>query len=91
LTPWAPCTIVWEPSAAAALDALAKRDPRFAERLHTALGEYALTGHGDVRPLHGQPGLRLRIGDWRVIFELNTARREVAILALAPRRDVYRS
>jgi mRNA-degrading endonuclease RelE of RelBE toxin-antitoxin system len=35
--------------------------------------------------------LRLRIGDWRVIFELDTVRREVTILALAHRRDVYRS
>jgi len=90
LTRWAPCTIVWEPSAAAGLDTLTKRDPRLAERLHTALGGYALTGRGDVRPLHGQPGMRLRVGEWRVIFELDTARREVVVLALAPRRDVYR-
>jgi mRNA interferase RelE/StbE len=90
LTPWVSSTLVWQPSAAAALDALAKHDPRLAERLHTALGDYALTGHGDVRPLHGQPGLRLRLGDWRVIFELDTVRREVTILALAHRRDSYR-
>ena len=90
MTRWAPCTLVWEPTAAAALDALAKRDPRLAERLHTALGDYALTGRGDVRPLHGQPGLRLRIGDWRVIFELDPGRREVVVLTLAHRRDVYR-
>jgi hypothetical protein len=75
VTSWAPCTLVWEHSAAAALDALTKRNPRLAERLHLALGEYALTGHGDVRPLQGRPGLRLRIGDWRIIFALDTARR----------------
>jgi mRNA interferase RelE/StbE len=91
LTPWTPCSILWEPSAAGAVDALNKRDSRLAERLHTALGDYTLPGRGDMRPLHGQPSLRLRIGEWRVIFELDTAQRKVIVLALGARRDVYRT
>ena len=76
MTRWAPCTIVWARSAAVTLDLLAARDPRLAERLHTAIAQYALTGRGDVRALRGQPGYRLRVGDWRVVFDLDTARRE---------------
>jgi mRNA interferase RelE/StbE len=91
VTPWAPCTLVWAHSAAATLDALITRDPRLAERLHTALGVYALTGRGDIRALVGQSGYRLRVGDWRVVFEVDTIRREVHIEHIAHRRDVYRS
>ncbi len=62
-------------SAAASLDALTARDSRLGERSHTALGLYALTGRGDVRVLVGQPSYHLRLGDWRIIIELVTARR----------------
>jgi mRNA interferase RelE/StbE len=91
VTPWAPCTLVWAHSAGATLDNLTARDPRLAERLHTALGVYALTGRGDVRALVGQPRYRLRVGDWRAIVELDTARHEVHVLAPVHRRDAYRS
>jgi len=90
VTSWSPCTLVWEQSAASALDTLTKRNPRLPERLHLALGAYALTGQGDVRPLQGRPGLRLRVGDWRIIFDLDTARREIHVLSLGNRREVYR-
>jgi mRNA-degrading endonuclease RelE of RelBE toxin-antitoxin system len=35
--------------------------------------------------------LRLRIGSWRVVFELDTAKREIMVHALADRKDVYRA
>ena len=91
MTPWAPCILVWDPPAAAALDRLNARDPRFAERLHTALSGYALTGRGDVRALTGQPGYRLRVRDWRVVVEVDHLQQEIHVRAIAPRRDVYRS
>jgi mRNA interferase RelE/StbE len=81
---------VWAAPAAADLDALTTRNPRLAERLHTALGVYALTSRGDIRPLQGRPELRLRVGSWRILFRLDTARREVHVLSLADRRDAYR-
>ena len=90
VTPWPNCTIVWDPPAAAALDALNAHDPRFAERLHHTLGVYALTGLGDVRRLKGQSGYRLRVGDWRVVFDRDLANREIYVRAIAHRRDVYR-
>jgi mRNA interferase RelE/StbE len=81
---------VWSAPAAASLDTLTSRDPRLAERLHTAIGEYALTGRGDVRPLRGRPEFRLRIGGWRVLFTVDTVRREITLRALADRKDAYR-
>ena len=90
MTPWVPCTLVWAHSATTVFDALESRDPRLAERLHTALGRYALTGRGDVQALAGMPAYRLRVGDGRVIFDLDTTRNEIEVLWLAHRRDVYR-
>ena len=34
---------------------------------------------------------RLRVGDWRVIYEIDDAARLVTILRVKHRRDVYRS
>lgn len=62
------------------------------ERVERRVEAYASApdapGH-DVIPLVGAPGLfRLRVGDWRVIFELTAA--GMRILAVKHRREAYR-
>src|SRR5438552_8859292 len=37
-------------------------------RLDAKLATFAQTGRGDVKCLKGRDGMRLRAGDWRVIF-----------------------
>jgi mRNA interferase RelE/StbE len=49
---------------------------------------FARTGAGNVRRLTGQPGTRLRVGDWRVIFVETTTTIEVR--AVGNRRDIYK-
>ncbi|MHC4202757.1 MAG: type II toxin-antitoxin system RelE family toxin [Planctomycetota bacterium] len=49
----------------------------------------------DPRPkgsckLAGRPGLRIRVGDLRVIYEADDTARTVTILHVGHRRDVYR-
>jgi mRNA interferase RelE/StbE len=73
---------------AAELARLARRDPRLVARLRAALNRYAETGAGDVKPLEGMPGRRLRVGSWRVIFDLEPGR--VVVRAVDDRKDVYR-
>ena len=36
----------------------------------SAVTAYADTGRGDVRALKDQPGFRLRVGAWRVLFDI---------------------
>jgi mRNA interferase RelE/StbE len=56
-------------------------------RLRTRLEAFAATGHGDVKALKGRAGMRLRVGDWRVIFyEEGDA---VVVVAVGHRRDIY--
>lgn len=70
--------------------ALARREPGRARRIPAAVGRYATTGHGDVIRLQGRPQHRLRVGDWRVIFEFDAANRSVVLLMVGPRSDIYR-
>jgi mRNA interferase RelE/StbE len=51
------------------------------------LDAFAATGQGDVKKLKGQPGARLRVGDWRVIFyeEAGT----ITVVAVGHRREIY--
>ena len=44
----------------------------------------------DVARLRGRPGFRLRVGDWRVIYERDDEAREIRILRIGPRSDVYK-
>ena len=75
----------------AAARALRKLDPDLALRVQGAI---ALLGH-DPRPptaraLRGRPGLRVRVGDYRIIYTVDDDVLLVVVVALGHRREVYR-
>jgi mRNA interferase RelE/StbE len=43
----------------------------------------------NVKPLSGVPGFRLRVGDWRVIYELQDEILVVQVLRISPRGGAY--
>ncbi len=45
--------------------------------------------HNNVTKLQGRAGYRLRIGDWRVIYELRDDRLELWALEVGPRGAIY--
>jgi mRNA interferase RelE/StbE len=49
--------------------------------------EFAASGVGNVKRLRGREGLRLRVGDWRVIF--NEEGDAIVVLAVGHRREIY--
>jgi mRNA interferase RelE/StbE len=51
------------------------------------LKAYAETGLGDVRALKGVAGMRLRSGDWRVVFTVRA--NTITIHAVGHRREIY--
>ena len=65
----------------------AKLDPQVRIRIDAKLNAYAARGEGDVKQLTGREGVRLRVGDWRVIFyeERNT----IVVTAVGHRREIY--
>jgi len=73
--------ITFTAAAARQLDALPAR-PRGA--IFEALCDLAVTGRGDVKALQGRDGYRLRVGQYRVIFDADA----VTILAIQVGRRV---
>lgn len=53
------------------------------EKLH----RYAATGAGDVKALAGRSGMRLRVGDYRIVF-VETSE-SISVRAVGHRRDIY--
>lgn len=43
-----------------------------------------------ARKLTGRPAWRLRVGDYRVIYEVRDEEREIVVMHIGHRRDVYR-
>lgn len=44
----------------------------------------------DVKRLQSEPYYRLRVGDWRIIFDRQDAVRVIAIERIKPRGDAYK-
>ena len=44
----------------------------------------------DCKKLTGRDGWRIRVGDYRVIYEVDSGERVVTVLHIGHRRDVYR-
>ena len=45
--------------------------------------------NNNVKKLVGRPGYRLRVGDWRVIYDLDHGLRILAVERIAPRGGAY--
>ena len=63
-------------------------DHRSFERIESAVDRLAITGQGDVRRLQAETTLRLRVGEWRVLFEQGDE--TIFVLAVRPRGRAYR-
>lgn len=75
----------------AAIRALRRIDPQDRGRIQGAI---ALLGT-DPRPpgakaLHGRPGLRVRVGDYRIVYTVHDDVLLIVVVTLGHRRDVYR-
>ncbi len=44
----------------------------------------------NIIKLQNRPGYRLRVGDWRVIYEMQKDQLVILVLKIAPRGEVYR-
>ncbi len=51
------------------------------------LTAFAETGVGDVKALKGAAGMRLRSGDWRVLFTMKA--NTITVHAVGHRREIY--
>lgn len=78
---------IWPKSARSELRAVERENAMGILRALTRFGE---TGEGDIKALSGEweGCLRLRVGDFRVIFQM--APEEISIVRVRHRSDVFR-
>ena len=44
----------------------------------------------DVKKLKGRPAWRIRVGDYRVIYEIHDRQLQILVITIGHRREVYR-
>jgi mRNA interferase RelE/StbE len=74
----------------AAARALKKLDPPIARRIQGAIALLAEDPRPpSARPLRGRRGLRVRVGDCRIVYTVQDDVLLVVVVTLGRRRDVY--
>jgi mRNA interferase RelE/StbE len=74
----------------AAIRALAKLDRPIRERIQGAIALLAKDPRPPAaRALQGGPGLRVRVGDYRILYSLHDDVLLVVVITLGHRRDLY--
>src|SRR5437879_13655938 len=82
-----PFEIIWSDSAARQLK---KLDRTVARRIFDKVGELRETPHRFVRKLANSPYYRLRIGDYRVILDIQETVLRILVLKVGHRKSIYR-
>lgn len=83
-------TLLIKKQAKKTLQGLARNDRnRIAEKIK-CLGENPDDSNLDIKPLQGEPYYRLRVGQWRIIFDRDDEVKIIAIEKIKPRGDAYK-
>ena len=72
--------------------ALARLPLNLQKRIVAKIKEVAVDPYApnnNLTKLQGRDGYRLRVGDWRVIYELQDERLVMLVLDMGPRGDIY--
>ena len=72
---------------------LLKMPRNTAQLIREKLNQVAIDPFANIpyaKKLQGRSGYRLRIGDWRVIYEINKDEVVIIVLKIAPRDEVYK-
>lgn len=72
-----------------ALRQLKKMEKNIQIRIVNALKRIRIRPEDYVMKLVGDPGFKLRVGDYRVILDLNTKKRQIQILKIGHRKNIY--
>ncbi len=71
---------------------LSKIPPTDQDRIIDAIRKLKSDPRPDgVQKLSGREAWRIRVGDYRIIYEINDEARSVLVVTLGHRREVYRS
>ena len=83
--------VEWSAHALRHVQRVERADRREAERIVAAIARLAASGQGDVKRLTGEGSLlRLRVGDYRVIYTADAVTDTLTVLAVRRRDQAYR-
>ncbi len=73
-----------------ALKQLQKLEKDIRERILIALGRLRIRPEScDIKKLVGMPGFRFRVGDYRVIFDIEKEKLHILVLQIGHRKNIY--
>ncbi len=79
--------LIYSPSA---LKALEKLDKSIQQRVIIALERLRIRPEScDIKKLAGMPGYRFRVGDYRVIFDMEEDKLKLLVIKIGHRKNVY--
>lgn len=79
--------LIYSPSA---LKSLEKLEKNVQERIVSALERLRIRPEScDIKRLVGMPGYRFRVGDYRVIFDIDKNTLKILVLKIGHRENVY--
>lgn len=82
-------SITYTKRALSTLQSIPKNTARLIrEKIHR-LAESPYQTSQNIKKLQGRPGYRLRVGDWRVIYEVEDEQLVILVLDIGPRGDIY--
>lgn len=75
-----------------AVKSLRKMPRNVRELIEAKLREYAAAPQQgrNVIKLEGRPGYRMRVGGWRLVFEVDNGALVIMVIKVAPRGEVYK-
>jgi mRNA interferase RelE/StbE len=69
---------------------LFKLEKNIQERIITALERIRIRPEAYITKLVGDPGFKLRIGDYRVIMDINNNNLLILVIKVGHRKDIYK-
>ena len=82
--------IVFTRSAAKSLQKMPRDVARLVREKLEKIAVDPYASHPNATKLQGRDGYRLRLGDWRVIYEVQNDKLVILVLKIASRGEVYR-
>jgi mRNA interferase RelE/StbE len=82
--------IVFTKEAARSIQKMPRQAANLVREKIELLASDPYSDHLNVKKLQGRNGYRLRVGDWRVLYEIKNDQLFILILKVAPRGEVYR-
>ena len=73
-----------------ALKQLCKLERSTQERIISALERIRIRPEAHIIKLVGDPGYRLRVGDYRVIMDIDSSKMLILILKVGHRKEIYK-